>query len=345
MNSAAKREMLFASGDPAPILASAVLAQLAGNSRHGHITLKSEPHQRIELANCTLALGLAGTLLLNRGGSRCTGKERDSDTGLDNFDFRMFASNEGRFLSPDPEQTSGFLYPDDPQSWNGYSYARNSPVTMIDPDGLAYCTKGDSRTDAGSKEDCESDGGTWNYEPGDEQVVKDSEGNPETVETPGTTVTVDGETDTVTVINFFIGPDREIPLSPSAERYGRALYAKFATFPNICSLTFSLNAGAPKGRMRVGAEYNTDKGLALRGRAQGGTGPVKGRVTITSSGKVSTSVRVGGAVGVAVGFSGRNITSVGASANFSRFVSGGVSGQVEPFYKCRPGGASSAGAE
>ena len=41
-------------------------------------------------------------------------------------------------MSPDPNQDSGFEHMDDPQSWNGYSYVRNSPTTGTDPDGRNY---------------------------------------------------------------------------------------------------------------------------------------------------------------------------------------------------------------
>jgi RHS repeat-associated protein len=67
-----------------------------------------------------------------------TGKERDSESGLDNFGARYDASSLGRFMSPDPNQDSGFEHMDDPQSWNGYSYVRNSPTTGTDPDGRNY---------------------------------------------------------------------------------------------------------------------------------------------------------------------------------------------------------------
>jgi RHS repeat-associated protein len=67
-----------------------------------------------------------------------TGKERDSETGLDYFGARYNASNMGRFMSPDPGQDSGFEHMDDPQSWNGYAYARNNPLTVTDPDGRNY---------------------------------------------------------------------------------------------------------------------------------------------------------------------------------------------------------------
>jgi RHS repeat-associated protein len=34
-----------------------------------------------------------------------TGKERDSESGLDNFGARYFASSMGRFMTPDPQFT------------------------------------------------------------------------------------------------------------------------------------------------------------------------------------------------------------------------------------------------
>ncbi len=87
-------------------------------------------------------LRLLPTTSVNEGSlrpaSRFTGKERDSETGLDYFGARYFSGAQGRFASPDPGNASGFLYPEDPQSWNGYSYGRNNPLKYVDPDGLAY---------------------------------------------------------------------------------------------------------------------------------------------------------------------------------------------------------------
>jgi RHS repeat-associated protein len=62
-----------------------------------------------------------------------TGKERDSESGLDNFGARYFASTLGRFTSPDPKARSAKLA--DPQSWNRYTYVGNNPLAFIDPDG------------------------------------------------------------------------------------------------------------------------------------------------------------------------------------------------------------------
>jgi RHS repeat-associated protein len=63
-----------------------------------------------------------------------TSKERDSESGLDNFDARYNSSSLGRFMSPDP-QNAGAM-PASPQTWNAYSYVANNPANAIDPDGL-----------------------------------------------------------------------------------------------------------------------------------------------------------------------------------------------------------------
>ena len=70
--------------------------------------------------------------------SQFTGKERDSESGLDNFGARYDSSSMGRFMSPDPENSSGYDNPSDPQGWNAYSYVRNNPLNLTDPDGRDY---------------------------------------------------------------------------------------------------------------------------------------------------------------------------------------------------------------
>jgi RHS repeat-associated protein len=61
-------------------------------------------------------------------------KERDTETGLDYFGARYFASAQGRFTSADPLLSSATIY--DPQSWNRYSYTLNNPLKYTDPFGL-----------------------------------------------------------------------------------------------------------------------------------------------------------------------------------------------------------------
>jgi len=61
-----------------------------------------------------------------------TGKERDTESGLDNFGARYNASTMGRFMSPDP--LGG--HQEDPQTLNKYAYVRNNPLSLTDPTGL-----------------------------------------------------------------------------------------------------------------------------------------------------------------------------------------------------------------
>jgi len=60
---------------------------------------------------------------------------RDPESGLDHTPNRMFTSQYGRWLSPDPAGTKAVTLTD-PQTWNMYAYARNNPTTLTDPSGL-----------------------------------------------------------------------------------------------------------------------------------------------------------------------------------------------------------------
>jgi RHS repeat-associated protein len=67
-----------------------------------------------------------------------TGKERDSETGLDYFGARYYSNGLGRFITPDwAAKATAVPYAEfsDPQSLNLYSYVRNVPTTRLDPDG------------------------------------------------------------------------------------------------------------------------------------------------------------------------------------------------------------------
>ncbi len=76
-------------------------------------------------------------IVTSSGGNnyKFTGKERDAESGLDNFGARYDSSSMGRFMSPDP--LGGRLI--DPQTLNKYSYVRNNPVNLVDPTGLYTC--------------------------------------------------------------------------------------------------------------------------------------------------------------------------------------------------------------
>lgn len=63
-----------------------------------------------------------------------TGKERDdTESGLDEFGARYYASSMGRNMSIDPAFESEIL--ELPQTWNRYSYVYNRPLFATDPDG------------------------------------------------------------------------------------------------------------------------------------------------------------------------------------------------------------------
>jgi RHS repeat-associated protein len=62
-----------------------------------------------------------------------TGQERDPETGLDNYLARYFSGPQGRFTSADGAFND--QSPDDPQSWNLFSYGRNNPLNYRDPSG------------------------------------------------------------------------------------------------------------------------------------------------------------------------------------------------------------------
>jgi RHS repeat-associated protein len=67
-----------------------------------------------------------------------TGKERDSESGLDNFGARFDSSTLGRFMTPDELLVDQHL--GDPQTWNLYPYVRNNALEFVDEsrNGIKY---------------------------------------------------------------------------------------------------------------------------------------------------------------------------------------------------------------
>jgi len=86
-----------------------------------------------------------------------TGKEKDSESALDNLNERYNASSMGRFMSPDPANIGAKL--NAPQSWNAYSYVLNNPLKYSDPTGLdcIYLNEAGNGVDHIRPGDCESD--------------------------------------------------------------------------------------------------------------------------------------------------------------------------------------------
>ena len=81
---------------------------------------------------------------------RYAGLFRDGEAGLDAAGARSYQSRTGRFSSVDPIYAGLFQ----PQRWNRYAYALNSPLGFLDPAGLQAVPncmqKADGRIDCGT---------------------------------------------------------------------------------------------------------------------------------------------------------------------------------------------------
>jgi len=107
---------------------------LAGITRHDFLPFGEELSAGVGIRSASLGYGDDFVR------QKFTSKERDSETGLDFFGARYFASIQGRFTSPDPLLSSGTIY--DPQSWNRYTYTLNNPLKYTDPFGLYVFANG-----------------------------------------------------------------------------------------------------------------------------------------------------------------------------------------------------------
>jgi len=81
-----------------------------------------------------------------------TGKERDSESNLDNFGARFDTSSMARFMSPDEFYKDSDVR--DPQSWNKYAYVRNNPLRFTDPNGETATVNSSCSTDQNNKTTC-----------------------------------------------------------------------------------------------------------------------------------------------------------------------------------------------
>jgi RHS repeat-associated protein len=73
---------------------------------------------------------------------RFTGQQRDGEENLDYFNARSLQTRAGRFTTIDP--IGGV--PENPQSWNRYSYVSNNPLAATDPTGMQAQAMGDGRS-------------------------------------------------------------------------------------------------------------------------------------------------------------------------------------------------------
>lgn len=71
---------------------------------------------------------MKGTMMEERYASL---HHRDSETSLDPTHYRMYASVQGRWFTPDPVRACPFH----PENFDRYNYASNNPSNRIDPRG------------------------------------------------------------------------------------------------------------------------------------------------------------------------------------------------------------------
>jgi RHS repeat-associated protein len=116
-------------------------ALLGENSHQGFGASTHTLYQGSGVAISSTALGIPGTLYDGRIRCRYTGKERDAESGLDYFGARYYASNMGRWMSPDwsaKQEPVPYSKLDDPQTLNLYGYVGNNPLSRADADGHCW---------------------------------------------------------------------------------------------------------------------------------------------------------------------------------------------------------------
>jgi RHS repeat-associated protein len=109
----------------------------------GSVRTRVDPSGNIISADRNLPFGEGQTEFISGWGDQddtihFTGKERDAESGLDNFGARYYSSTMGRFMSPDWSAVISpvpFGHLENPQSLNLYAYVGNNPMSRTDPDG------------------------------------------------------------------------------------------------------------------------------------------------------------------------------------------------------------------
>lgn len=135
---------LFAEDAPDPYLTSMTTATLLRiTDQVGTLRARWDEGSNWVGACSSLAFGDAVNCNVSPSDMQFTGKQRDSESGLDYFGARYYNSTGGRFMSPDwsaKGEPVPYAKLDNPQTLNLYSYDHNDPLSLIDPDG--HCDSG-----------------------------------------------------------------------------------------------------------------------------------------------------------------------------------------------------------
>jgi RHS repeat-associated protein len=251
-----------------------------------------------------------------------TGKERDTESGNDNFGARFYASGMGRFISPDPSQLY-YADPKNPQSFNLYSYTQNNPLKNTDPTGM-YCYYG--AMDGPEADNDEKDRNQFDYHSNEAECTrKDENGNQgQWIDDWGThsELGLGGVDDDDREENYMMAPSLPQgvvgappteatsipPIDPDQVRIDtlvQGVATDVAWLPTVCKFTNTLQVSTPLGSLALN---DTEKGdslsyslpsatLAKYARASVG---MNSQLAPTGSVKIGTPF-VGGAVNLTSG--------------------------------------------
>jgi RHS repeat-associated protein len=174
------------------------------------------------------------------------GKTQDQATGLTHVGAREYDPSIGRFISVDP-----ILSPDVHESVNGYTYARNAPVSFSDPTGLKeiiteFGGGSDSKYLHNHNATYGGGPGNWTYQQNNDTPITFADGSTGTLRT---TVTI-GKT--VKVEYFVKGPD-PVPVKKEGKPFtGYAMGSNSNYNPNV-SLGIDRGPLATWQKIAVGA--------------------------------------------------------------------------------------------
>jgi RHS repeat-associated protein len=225
-----------------------------------------------------------------------TGKERDTESGLDYFGARYYGSSMGRMMSPDPgwfEQADAT----NPQTWNQYAYVLNNPLTNTDPTGRS-CQAGSVQNDDGTSSTVYSDDGDGEGCKAAGIAPDGTDEDPDVVN-----VNSDGSHSEMTTARFdpfeYFGQvaaaqwqatSNNMNATPTPMQYMKAIKDATAKIPNVCAIGGAAYLGVG-GRGGLGLSADTKNGVQFAGSASlapGGSGVSFGG----SSGNVNYAVPI-----------------------------------------------------
>lgn len=120
-------------------------------SRHDYMAFGADISETLgNVANRTTAHGYGKADEIRK---QYTGYEHDDESGLDFAQARYYNSSHGRFTSIDPLTASANVK--DPQTFNRYTYAMNSPYKFSDPLGLISSSTSASGRNSESEQQCQ----------------------------------------------------------------------------------------------------------------------------------------------------------------------------------------------